>query len=245
MRSSIDQLVKALKAEKPPKKIWQESFDYIGPVKYHNRLCHLEDRLPNAADLIDYSLDIQYMKIQPDLLRYLLPVCLKAWQIDLFSGERESVYGGFVEYFSTALAEKGGFAEILNKQEHQAVMEFMCDSILDVLDRNNGLHFSGQPISTASPYRWFQAIGTFAVVYPNVERLWSIWWRMETRGHAMGVLQYISTLMYEDSNNPIFDPWTREQGGGPPSLFETEGFIYYQSWRPENTSFQRIIFMRL
>lgn len=237
MRSSLNKLVRVLKADKPPDKIWQESFDGIGVVDYPLELCSLKGTASENDDLCDYARVIQHLKLQPDLLHYLLPVCLNAWRIDLFSEERDSIYGGFVEHFSTALATRSDLKTILGSTEYQAVMEFMCDSILDRIDREEELSFSGYSTLSASPYRWFHAIGTFAVVFPNLNRLWSTWWSMETAGHAIGALQCISCLMYEEDNNPIFSPWTRDQGGGPPSLFGTEGFIYDQGWKIENISF--------
>ena len=53
----------------------------------------------------------------------------------------------------------------------------------------------------------------------------------------MAALQYASCLMYEDRDNPIFAPWTREDGGGTPGLWETDGQIFNGQWHTENVLF--------
>ncbi len=62
-------------------------------------------------------------------------------------------------------------------------------------------------------------------------------WRIETPGQAVAALQHTSCLMYEDRDNPIFAPCTREDGGGTPGLWETDGQIFHEYWRMENVLF--------
>lgn len=40
--------------------------------------------------------------------------------------------------------------------------------------------------------------------------------------------------MYATSENPVFDPWTPESGGGPPCLWEFEGHLYANRWLEAN-----------
>ncbi len=51
--------------------------------------------------------------------------------------------------------------------------------------------------------------GAFALIFPELESLWRAWWRFETPGQAVAALQYRSCLLYQDRDNPIFAPWTR------------------------------------
>jgi hypothetical protein len=76
-------------------------------------------------------------------------------------------------------------------------------------------------------------------MFPVIESLWQAWWRIETRGQAIALLQYTCSLIYDDAGNPLFKPWMPETGGGPPSLWETAGHIYDQGWLPENVEFLR------
>ena len=50
-------------------------------------------------------------------------------------------------------------------------------------------------------------------------------------------VQYISCLMYQKSQNPIFAPYTPEQGGGPPCLWAFDGYLYESRWQEPNILF--------
>jgi hypothetical protein len=89
----------------------------------------------------------------------------------------------------------------------------------------------------ARPYRWIAALTTYGVVLPDMELLWDSWWSLETIGRATATVQYISCLMYSANENPVFAPWTSDEGGGPPSLWEFEGHLYSHKWLPANVAF--------
>lgn len=230
MRASIKSIFKALKTPKAPSNIWQQAFDRDPDHLY--RLCSLNGKAPNPVDLVDYSLDIHHEVIQPDLFRYLIPICLEAWYKYLFD-EGKSAYTAFVEHFSAALASRPILDEILDRNEYEVVLDFVIDSILDRLDKEKQLAFSG----FNSVYKWFYALSSFAVIFPALKSLWERWWLLDTNGHAIAALQYISCLMYEENQNPIFATWTHENGGGPPELWETDGWIYDRGWKSENILF--------
>jgi hypothetical protein len=237
MVASLEKVIQALGQPTPPHRITQWAFDYDS--SHYRRLCHLQGADPGGADLYSYANDMEYMPLQPELLRYLLPICLKAWHDDLLN-MRHSGHAGFVEAFWTALSPRSQsqdtfvLEEELNAKERESVMQFMRDSLLDRMDQETKLHFVG---SNASAYQWFSAIGSFSMVFPNLKELWEIWWNMKTFGHAVCALQYLSCLMYWDEGNPIFEPWTQAGGGGPPALWENESFDYEHGWRQENSSF--------
>ena len=86
------------------------------------------------GDLWDYTQDLRYTEIQPELFRYLLPVCLQAWQDDL-RGARD--YGGFVEHFYPVLADRHVFDTHLMPNQTSAVSEFMRQSILAEIEAMN------------------------------------------------------------------------------------------------------------
>jgi hypothetical protein len=235
MLANVQEVICAFGTPSVPSTITQEPFDY--DPSHYQRLCRLDTK-PGNSDLCSYALDLMYEKIQRDLFLYLFPRCLSAWQEDLMASH-ESDYGGFVEQFSAVLAQQAGFQDLLSPAQYSTVSDFMRFALLDKIDQERDLSFSGMG---ASPYSWIHTIGTFGTAFPTVPKLWTDWWSAGTVGRACGVLQYASVLMYTDSRNPIFSPWTPEGGGGPPAPWETDGFIYEQSWRPENVNFLRTTF---
>ncbi len=162
----------------------------------------------------------------------LLPFCLEAWREDLLG--TNSSYGGFVEHFYPLLANNRVFEFHLNPSQSVAAADFMRETILEEIDAQRGLTYRG---NGARPYRWIAALTTYGVLLPDVELLWSRWWSLETVGRAIGTLQYVSCLMYHSNENPVFSPWTPNEGGGPPSLWEFEGHLYSHKWLSTNVAF--------
>jgi hypothetical protein len=223
-------LHRAFGASKPPEKITQEAFD--GDDGHLRRLVRLApNEKADARDLWAYTQDLRYTKIQGPLLAYLLPFCLEAWQEDLrgFAG-----YGGFVEHLYPVLADRHVFDVHLTPKQTEAVSTFMRGAILEEIDEQRGLAYQGM---NARPYRWIRAITSYGVLLPDVQRVWSAWWSLETVGRAIAAVQYISCLMYSEDENPVFSPWTQDTGGGPPCLWEFEGLLYEHRWLEPNVTF--------
>jgi hypothetical protein len=218
----------------PPSQITQEPFD--SDVKHLRRLARLQPGERAApADLWNYAQDLLYSdEIQGPLLTYLLPFCLDAWRHDLTGVQSD--YGGFVEWFYPALANKHIFDERLTPGQTIAVSEFMRESILEEIDNQRGLSYSGMG---ARPYRWITALTTHGVLLRDVDQLWMSWWSMDTIGKAVATVQYMSCLMYRENENPIFAPWTRDGGGGPPWLWGFGGHLYNHRWLEPNIVFLR------
>jgi hypothetical protein len=229
---SIAALRRASGGTSPPSTITQEAFDSDrGHLK---RLVRLErDERAAPEDLWDYTQDLRYTAVQQDLLEYLLPVCLQAWRDDLRGAPG---YRGFVEHFYPVLADRHVFDRLLPSRQTAAVSEFMRASILVELDDQRALGYSG---SGGRPYRWLRALTTYGVLVPDLELLWASWWALGTKGRAVSSVQYISALMYPNEANPVFAPWTREEGGGPPCLWEFEGHLYSHRWLEPNVDFLR------
>jgi hypothetical protein len=72
---------------------------------------------------------------------------------------------------------------------------------------------------------------------PDLDRLWTEWWSLNTPGRAVAAVQYVSCLMYPDSENPIFTPWTSDGGGGSPCLWAFAGHLYSNYWLEQNIVF--------
>jgi hypothetical protein len=222
-----------LGGRRPPSQISQRPFDYDDG--HLRRLVRLDSEAKaSAADLADYALDMRYEEVQKDLLLWVLPFCLRAWREDL-RGEDAS-YGGVVEQLYPALVDSGVLDQTLTADQAAAVAAFMRDGLLSEIDSQVGLAFSGM---NARPYRWVRALATYGVLHADIENLWEAWWRVDTRGRAVAVIQFVSCLAYGEHDNPVFAPWTREEGGGPPCLWEFAGHLYTHRWRDPNVEFLR------
>jgi hypothetical protein len=231
MNGSLHKVATVIKSNGILERITQEPFDHDS--SHYRRLCDLRGGPPDASDLVDYALDMQYMELQPDLLRHLTPVLLASWRKDLFEGNGAG-YAGFVEQFWPALLKGAALQTVFADAERAAFIGYVRDSILERLDTENSLKFSGM---SSSPYRWVQALVSYGVLFSDIEVLWTEWWKMQTHGHAVAAFQYASALMYEDDKNPVFDAWTRDKGGGPPALWECGCHMYDVGWKQENLSF--------
>lgn len=222
-------LWRAFRRKKPPERITQEAFDF--DTRHLLRLARLTPgESAEADDLWSYTQDLRYTEIQVPLLEYVLPFCLAAWCDDLLG--THSNYGGYVEQLYPALADK--VLRLLNSSQTAAIAEFMRQAILEEIDSQRGLIYQGMG---ARPYRWIAALTSYGVLLEDVARLWAEWWSVGTVGRAIAVAQYVSCLMYEDNENPIFAPWTRGGGGGPPCLWEFAGNMYNHRWLHLNVSF--------
>ncbi len=214
----------------PPDKITQEAFE--GNDRHLRRLLRLKPgERARTEDLWEYLHDVRNTEVQAALLVYLLPFCLDLWREDLRGVDG---FGGFVEYFYPTLADCGIFDKHLTPKQNAAVSAFMRQTILEEIDDQRGLAFQG---SRTRPYRWIRALTSFGVLLPDVDKLWAVWWSLDTVGRAVGAVQYISCLMYPENENPVFAPWTPNGGGGPPCLWDFEGHLYSHRWLEPNVAF--------
>src|SRR6185369_9210613 len=137
--------------------------------------------------------------VQGDLFRYLFPFCLQAWGEDLRG--RDDAYGAFRENFYPAVVRGGVFERLLSPPEVDAVSVYLRGGILEEIDEQRGLLHGGMG---ARPYRWIGALATYGVLLPDLGRLWKAWWAAQTVGRAVAVVQYISCLVYDAEDNPVF-----------------------------------------
>jgi hypothetical protein len=215
---------------RPPERITQEAFE--GNDRHLQRLARLQPgEQADGNDLWEYIHDLRNTDIQGSLLVYLLPFCLQAWREDLRGIEG---YGGLIEHFYPVLADRHIFDLHLTSKQSEVVSEYMQQGIVEEIDDQRGLSYQG---SKARPYRWVGALASFGVLLPNVDRLWTAWWSLDTVGRAVAAIQYISCLMYSENENPVFAPWTPDRGGGPPCLWGFEGHLYAHRWLEPNVNF--------
>jgi len=226
-------LRKSLGATRPPDAITQEAFERDD--RHLRRLVRLQyGERPRGDDLFSYTEDLRYTEIQTSLFVYLLPVCLEMWRNDVRGIDTSCA--GVVEHLYPILADRHVFDVHLTPKQTAVVSDFMKGVILEEIDEQRGLAFEG---SRARPYRWIGELTTYGVLLPDLERLWTQWWALRTIGCAVAAIQYISCLMYSENENPVFAPWTRDGGGGPPCLWEFEGHLYEHRWLEPNVAFLR------
>jgi hypothetical protein len=209
-------------------RIWQKAFDY--DVDHLHRLAALVPGGAAApADLIAYAMDFKYEQIQPDLFRHVFPFCLQAWHDDL--AHPFGPYETFVDELYPALVRSAVLDGLLAPAESAAVAGFMRRAILAAIDSQTGLSFKGK---RADAYAWLHAFTTYGVLFSDLAALWSTWWAVETPGRAIAAAQYASCLIYADTQNPVFDAWTKDGGGGPPCLWHYRGHLLDANWRDTN-----------
>jgi hypothetical protein len=218
----------------PPNLITQDQYDTT--TKRLRRLARLHPGDQAEAGLLrEYAEALRYgHEIQSSLLAYVMPFFIEAWREDLLG--TNTGYGGFVEDFYPVMANKNIFDVHLKPTQTAAVSDFMRDSIIEEIDDQRGLHFRG---ASTRPYGWVRALTTYGVLLPDIEQLWNTWWSIDTIGKAISVVQYVSCLMYSEYENPVFAPWTPNDGGGPPCLWEFEGNLYTHRWLENNVAFLR------
>jgi hypothetical protein len=230
MVAGIERLRRGLGRLAAPKEIRQEPYDRDDA--HLRRLCRLRPTdMPQPDDLWAYGQDLRYAhELQTDLLLWVLPYCLRAWRDELRGDDRR--YGGFVEHLYPALADR--VVGSLNERQRAAVATYMRDALLEEIDDQRGLAFSGMD---ARPYRWIRAQTSYGVIFPDVGELWAAWWGLGSRGRAVAAVQYLSCLVYDDTENPVFARWTPHGGGGPPCLWEFDGHLYTHRWLESNVQF--------
>jgi hypothetical protein len=233
---ALGELRRALGGRRPDR-VTQEPFDFDD--SHLRRLIRLApDQLPSPGDLWDYSQDLRYSKtIDRPLLVWLLPACLQALHHDLRGGNPGvSGYGAFVDEFYPALIDRRILDEYLAPRQADAVAAFLRASILDEIANQRTLRFAGKATEC---YRWTGALASYGILRPDLDTLWNDWWSLQSPGAAIAVVQYTSALIYGENENPVFAPWTRDAGGGPPCLWEFSGALYKHAWLDVNVRFLR------
>ena len=205
-----DALRLELRTPRPPRVVTQEVLDF--DRGHLERLVRLK---PGASadpgDLSRYVHDLRYRPIEREFFACMLPLCLRAWRDEL----RGVSDGAVSEHLAPVFADRHGFDEILTASQTAAGSAFMRGAILAEIDDQRGLAYRG---SAARPYRWVRAVATHGVLLPDIESLWVSWWTVDTIGRAVAVFQFLSCLLYSAHENPVFAPWTRNEGGGAPAV---------------------------
>ncbi len=210
-------LLEALNWPKAPKEIWQEPFDYF---RGHCERIADTAKPIDLSDFPDFFLDYQYMKVQEDLLAFALPKALEGWARQELKARDTKLFRGtwHFEGMWDALAYRPIHPEFFDETQYRAMTDFFIDVLLAKMRQEQHLSFEG---SGASPYDWIHLHATLIWQFPIAEKIWNQWWSLETPELAVCAVQWLSSLIYDEHDNPFFKPWTSRDGGGQPFVFET------------------------
>jgi hypothetical protein len=213
----------------PPEQVWEQQFDHDDTALRRMAATHWEDF--NFDDLWYYHHDLAYVPLQPELFNYLFPICLMDWHLTL--QENRGCQHGDSE-FHYGVRRGNVFERMLTPARRQLVVEFFRDSFLERLDQERGFVYRG---ANTPAYGWMARLCSLGVIMPQISLLWEAWWSLESPGRAVAALQYCSGLMYFDGENPLFEMWSPDTGGGGPYLWENDSMIFDANWLPENVAF--------
>ena len=213
---------------KPPAVIWQQQFDGLDLTPLISKDCN---KLTNA-DLYDYWDDLAYVKeLQPDLFQYLFPICLAVWHEELMQ-HRLITPPYFYQTLQRCKVTKG----LMSEQQRQGVYHYMCDALIGLIEQEHDFAYAYMHTPV---YTWTDTFNNLGALAPVIESLWLRWWALDNHGKAISALKYASGLVYGPRENPLFPPWTREEGGGPPNLADMDTTCFKEGWLPENLLFMR------
>jgi hypothetical protein len=163
---------------------------------------------PSHDLLLSYHMDLSHVdRVDPDLLRYLLPFSMGAWQESL-SGSTDAM--NCTAELCAALYRRPGLIEqVLGAAAQRSVEEFARASL--------SAFVSGRGSPDLPNLEWVPAWVGLSCGLP---RLSETWWdtlrRSESPGMATAFLSYVSRIAYPPMHNPVFgtdyegfEPWTR------------------------------------
>ncbi len=207
--AELDALVRALGEPPPPTAVWQAQSD--GDDAALRRLAYARPGEPvRIQDLFSYCDDLSHVEeLQEGLLLRVLPHALHAWRGLLLKDGS----GGFSEALCPALAKRREWiAKVLGADGARAAAAFMAATLLERMAKEESLQHRG---SGASPYRWSREFVSFGCAWDEVGLVLDPWRAMDRPGLAVSAVQYLAGLVFTGAENPVFVPWTRDEGGGP------------------------------
>ncbi|EBB8133168.1 hypothetical protein EB259_22570 [Salmonella enterica] len=184
--------------EPPVRHVWEPEFDYADA----------ELQALAATDwrqITDWHLSVYYVlnlvynePMQPELFRYLFPLCLACWRETLLTNG----YGDhFEESLLRALRRPYLWQEMMDAAQRQQVRAFLIDTMQARMDNERGF---------SSPLSWLDTFNALAGVAPLIRLLWNQWWSLDTPGKAVCALQYAAHLIYPVEVNPLWPQGWRQ-----------------------------------
>jgi hypothetical protein len=229
MNTTTDEIVRALSVggrPRPPGVVTQQQFD--GNDDALRRLADPREE-PSDGDLVEYALDLKYVQLQPDLFAWLFPRMMEVWRRYVLT-DTEHLW---IDEFYGAMAMRPEVFGFGGKKRKHVVHHYMAEVVIGRIDRTAPLH----PDRSRGTYSLFDHLSVLGIINPEYAEFWQAWWDLSTPGRCRVAIQWASTLMFFDEDNPIFPPWTPYGGGGAPVLWDHHGMIFDQGWSSANVSF--------
>lgn len=204
--------------EPPVRHVWEPEFDYAD--KELQALAATDWRDITERQLSGYYvLNLVYNEpMQPELFRYLFPLCLAKWHQTLLThGHGDH----FEESLLQALRRPYLWWEMMDAGQRQQVRAFIIDTMLVRMDNERGF---------SAPLSWLPVFNDIGGTAPVMRIIWSRWWSLDSVGKAVCALQYAAYLIYSGEDN-ILCPQGWYGAGWLHPLSHTE------SWSQENWAF--------
>jgi hypothetical protein len=228
-RITKDRMTGVLGLAPKPKSVWQKQFDHNDETLKQLARCTW-DSVPEC-DLWEYFHDLAYMELQPDLFRHVFPACLKFWYDTLF--RNEGAERGDAD-FHRSLMRGNILIKMMTEAERHRLLNYFVDGLLDRIDLERGYELKRNRDGANALIGRFNTLGIIAPIIPQI---WTSWWQVDTPGKATAAIKYASGLVYFKGENPIYLPWTPDEGGGGPYLTEWDASIFDHAWLDTNLSF--------
>lgn len=203
-----------------PKPSWVKGDSYDLDMD-EDRIQSLIDRDPDTlrADDFDGYVD-SYVSGGVEDMRYLLPPMLRIWE--------EGLYGhgtAFNESFHAKLLRVGVIGKYLSPQQNHAVSSFMRRALSTRIATEDSLDVRG----SSTTHVWIGDFNAFGAIPASFSELWTEVFSARCRGHAVAVLQYIASLVYDEADNPVFAADTCN-GGGPLGILSANFISFDWQW---------------
>jgi len=232
MKILPERIMNILGNPSPPPTVWEQQLD--GDQAELERLVSRDWKEIKLKYLYIYFLDLNYyVELQPDLFRYLFPICLYRWYESLMQNEQdtleESRIEGWIEQFHFAMGNGYLLQSMTSADEREAIYAFFHDALIERIEVERGFSNTGYPVRD---YKWIFRLYDVGVFVPVIDRIWTSWWSLDSPGKAVSTIIYASSLVYLQGENPIFDPIFRRYGEPYTICSGTGG-----SWLIENSQF--------
>lgn len=232
MKILPERIMNILGKPSPPQTVWEQQFD--GDQAELESLVSRDWKDIELGDIYIYFLDLMYVELQPDLFRYLFPICLYRWYESLMENkqdrQQEIYIYDCIETFYFAMGNGSRLQSMTSPNEREAIYAFFHDALIERIEVERGFFKTGDPIRD---YDWIFRLYDVGVFVPVIDRIWTSWWSLDSPGKAVSAIIYASSLVYLEGENPIFDPIFGYSYGEPYTICSGTG----GSWLIENSQF--------
>jgi len=232
MKILPERIMNILGKPSPPPRVWEQQFD--GDQAELESLVSRDWKEIKLGDLYIYFLDLMYVELQPDLFRYLFPICLYRWYESLMENKQDTLEESYIyeclEKFHFGMGNGYLLQSMTSPDEREDIYAFFHDALIERIEAERGFSNTGYPVRD---YKWIFRLYDICVFAPVIDRIWTTWWILNSPGKAVSAIIYASSLVYLEGENPIFDPIFGYSYGEPYTISAGTGGC----WLIENSQF--------